>query len=50
MIEVIVDKLQLLNAVDTKLPFQLRKFNKVVSLALFLSYLKHNLATHDHQF
>ncbi|XP_060844907.1 aspartate--tRNA ligase, mitochondrial isoform X1 [Rhopalosiphum padi] len=28
MIEVIVDKLQLLNAVDTKLPFQLRKFNK----------------------
>ncbi|KAE9528825.1 hypothetical protein AGLY_012400 [Aphis glycines] len=28
MIEVFVDKLQLLNAVDTKLPFQLRKFNK----------------------
>jgi len=29
MIEVIVDQLLLLNAVETKLPFQVRKFNKV---------------------
>lgn len=29
MIEVIVDKLLLLNSVDTKIPFQIRKFSKV---------------------
>lgn len=29
MIEVVIDDLFLLNSVDTKIPFQIRKFNKV---------------------
>lgn len=40
MVEVIVDKILLLNSVDTMIPFQIRKFNKVkiivqISVKLF---------------
>lgn len=40
MVEIIVDRLLLLNAADTKLPFQLRKFNKAnESLRLKYRYM-----------